>query len=400
MEYTITPQYHAKKDCYIYVVRLSERISKDDFTNLSELAKSHKGYYSSFRGVNGFVFKSEDEAENFADDAMAIIDALQTSSIAKQSNAIPTCEEKNTLNPPATGMELHNALRAVIQSEGDTIITETRLVNILDDFKAYSDMPTAKYILRAIIADGYAHKLLSIGKWNNDAINLASRFASTTGFMPDAVEILFKSMAYGLEYLNSNPCSNKNNTKVNKNSKAAGTKTRKKTKEEHFKFKGININGPKEEVADCLQKFGYEFVNETEDAILLYGKFAGIDDCTIFVLASEYTHQTYCVMVVTEASTWWNIKADYDRLKEILIKKYGKPSSSIEYFNDPYDEGDGYELTALSTGNVTYATSFSSKAGNILLGINNEAKLIIYYTDKINGEEHDKAKSIDAESDI
>lgn len=102
-------------------------------------------------------------------------------------------------------MELHKALQAVIQTEGESVITELRLVNILDDFKAYSEMPTAKYILRAIIADGFAHKLLQIGEWNNDAITLTYRFASNTGFMPDSVEFLFKSLAYGLNWVNHLP---------------------------------------------------------------------------------------------------------------------------------------------------------------------------------------------------
>lgn len=201
MEYTITPQYHDKKDCNIYVVRLSDRISKEDFLSLSELAKSYKGYYSKFRGVNGFVFKTEEIAEDFAQDMMAVMDLFHAPSATKLPSKSTVEEETSLINPPISGMKLHKALRAIIQTEGDTIITETRLVNILDDFKAYTDMPTAKYILRAIIADGISHKLLAIGKWNNEALNLASRFASATGFMPDAVEILFKSIAFGLSWM-------------------------------------------------------------------------------------------------------------------------------------------------------------------------------------------------------
>lgn len=203
MDYTITPQYHEKKDCYIYVVRLTDRVGKDDFTSLSELAKSHKGYYSSFRGVNGFVFKTEEQAEQFCEDMMRVFD---TNHIPPITSSAPSSDESYAPSiSPSSGMELHKALRAVIQTEGEAIITEVRLVNILDDFKAYSEMPTAKYILRAIIADGFAQKLLHIGNWNNDAINLASRFASNTGFMPNSVEILFMSLAYGLNWINQLP---------------------------------------------------------------------------------------------------------------------------------------------------------------------------------------------------
>lgn len=202
MDYTITPQYHDKKGCYIYVVRLSDRVDKENFASLSDLAKKYKGYYSSFRGVNGFVFKREELAEQFCEDMVVILDTIKTSSAASSPSA-PTKEDSYTpLSSTQSGMELHEALRAVIQTEGEAIITEVRLVNILDDFKAYSDMPTAKYILRAIIADGFARKLLVIGKWNNNAIKLVSCFISTTGFIPEMANLIFKSIAYGLGWVN------------------------------------------------------------------------------------------------------------------------------------------------------------------------------------------------------
>lgn len=205
MDYTITPQYHEKKDCYIYVVRLTDRVGKDEFTSLSELAKSHKGYYSSYRGVNGFVFKTEEQAEEFCKDMVRVWDVNHTPPTTSLSSVSTSDESSAPSISPSSRMELHKALRAVIQTEGEAIITEVRLVNILDDFKAYSEMPSAKYILRAIIADGFAQKLLLIGNWNNDAINLASRFASNTGFMPNSVEILFMSLAYGLNWINQLP---------------------------------------------------------------------------------------------------------------------------------------------------------------------------------------------------
>lgn len=102
-------------------------------------------------------------------------------------------------------MDLHQALKHIIRSEGPDIVTDLRLVNILNDLNAYQDVQGSKYILRAIIADGFAQKLLHIGRWNKDAINLASQFAYHTGFMPESVEILFKSLAFGLGWVNQLP---------------------------------------------------------------------------------------------------------------------------------------------------------------------------------------------------
>lgn len=230
MDYTITPQYHEKKDCYIYVVRLTDRVGKDDFTSLSELAKSHKGYYSSFRGVNGFVFRTEEQAESFCEDMMRVLETNNISSATSLSSA-PTSDESSVPSIfPSSGMELHKALRSVIQSEGEAIITEVRLVNILDDFKAYSETPSVRYILRAIIADGYAKKLLSIGEWNNEASSLITRFATATGFMPELVEAIFKSLAYGLEWLENVSISQEiENQKIKSNAPKVNTSKTKRT---------------------------------------------------------------------------------------------------------------------------------------------------------------------------
>lgn len=98
-------------------------------------------------------------------------------------------------------MELHKAIKHIVDTEGPEIINDLRLVNILDDFKAYEDIPASKYILRAIIVDGYANKLLEIGKWDHRAVLLPNKFASITGFIPESVDLIFQSIAYGLGFI-------------------------------------------------------------------------------------------------------------------------------------------------------------------------------------------------------
>ena len=65
--YSITKQHNNKKDVDIWVVRGKERTDKDVYTQRKQVAKEHNGYYSSFRGVNGFVFNSAEGAHAFAD---------------------------------------------------------------------------------------------------------------------------------------------------------------------------------------------------------------------------------------------------------------------------------------------------------------------------------------------
>ena len=65
--YSITKQHNNKKDIDIWVVRGKERTDSDAFKERKQVAKKHNGYYSSFRGVNGFVFNSPEDAQSFVD---------------------------------------------------------------------------------------------------------------------------------------------------------------------------------------------------------------------------------------------------------------------------------------------------------------------------------------------
>lgn len=90
-----------------------------------------------------------------------------------------------------------------MKTDGPAIITEGRLVNILCDFQAFDAIPASKYVMRAIIDDGYSKKLLQCAKWDMNAQQLSGQFANSTGFQLDIVWLIFQSIAYGLGWTNS-----------------------------------------------------------------------------------------------------------------------------------------------------------------------------------------------------
>ena len=100
-------------------------------------------------------------------------------------------------------MELHIALKNIIETDGADIVKDLRIVNILSDFKAFDDFPVSKYILRAIINDGYSKKLYAIGGWTPETEALCAQFANSTGFQSDYVITIFQSIAYGLGWINN-----------------------------------------------------------------------------------------------------------------------------------------------------------------------------------------------------
>lgn len=72
----------------------------------------------------------------------------------------------------------------------------------------------------------------------------------------------------------------------------------------------------------------------------------------------------------------------------MLSTKYGKTEKSVELFEEPYYEGDGYELQALRLGKLLYTSMFDAKNGDITLQLIyvDGAHLVLVYTD-----EHNKA---------
>lgn len=98
--YSITKQHNNKKDVDIWVVRGKERSDKDVYMQRKQIAKEHDGYYSSFKGVNGFVFNTPEDAQAFAENVFdeqpvgkEIEKPADTSNIPKKVNVASLMEQ-------------------------------------------------------------------------------------------------------------------------------------------------------------------------------------------------------------------------------------------------------------------------------------------------------------------
>lgn len=61
--YTIDEKKHDKTGETIYIVRMTNRVEKDTYYRINAAIKKLGGYYSNFRGVNGFVLKNKPTEE-------------------------------------------------------------------------------------------------------------------------------------------------------------------------------------------------------------------------------------------------------------------------------------------------------------------------------------------------
>lgn len=102
---------------------------------------------------------------------------------------------------------MHKIIRNIVKSRGKEVIASTVLVSCLDDEGAFATIESKvhKRILRAIINDGYAQKLLNVGAWNDESKMLATEYARKNAMTEDTINYVFKCLAYGLGWTRSTP---------------------------------------------------------------------------------------------------------------------------------------------------------------------------------------------------
>lgn len=163
--------------------------------------------------------------------------------------------------------------------------------------------------------------------------------------------------------------------------------------QEHLKFKGITIDGKLSTFVSALKAKGMTTApSSTTNNPKLRGSFAGIEDCYIGFGATD--DETVCrvVIITPYRSSWRSVKADYDLIKETVISKYDGEVKEYEYFEEPYQNGDGFEIQALYLDKAVYQTYILMEEGGIkieILGSKSsygKAHITILYEDSINTE--------------
>jgi hypothetical protein len=76
-------------------------------------------------------------------------------------------------------------------------------------------------------------------------------------------------------------------------------------------------------------------------------------------------------------------REEFGNMKQVLTTRYGAPSGGYEYFDSPYQAGDGYEDQAIRLGKGHFFTLWTSVSGtdtsNLVLQINEALAVVIGY---------------------
>mgnify|MGYP001259450938 CR=1 FL=1 len=162
--------------------------------------------------------------------------------------------------------------------------------------------------------------------------------------------------------------------------------------ETHMMFQGIPIDGSVPSFVQKMENKGWTYSRTTNDIIILTGHFAS-NNAELYIAQTYSSHQVWKVSVFFDEETnWYALKTIYNHFKEMLSTKYGDPSSSCESFDDPYYEGDGYELSATRNDKCHYMTIWDKDNGLIGVVIS-DACVYICYEDAINRQKNNLEKN-------
>jgi hypothetical protein len=104
-------------------------------------------------------------------------------------------------------MNIHLKIKEYVNKKGAEIIVSNTLIGMLDDEFVFDDVEAVPYkkILRNIIKEGYAQKLLDLGSYTPDVNFLASQYASKNLMQEPPVLYVLDCLAYGLGWMDKEP---------------------------------------------------------------------------------------------------------------------------------------------------------------------------------------------------
>lgn len=173
---------------------------------------------------------------------------------------------------------------------------------------------------------------------------------------------------------------------------------------EHLTFKGIPVDGTLNSFVAQLKQKGFTYIGTNDGVAMLSGDFASYKNCIVGAVSLEDKDLVYKVVVIFPSHDIWSaIESDYQSLKQMLTKKYGKPTHCVETFQSYSQPQDDFrKMHELKMDRCKFNAGFETERGSIDLQISHEKNpseggyVRLVYFDAIN----QKAVMSDAMDDL
>lgn len=135
----------------------------------------------------------------------------------------------------------------------------------------------------------------------------------------------------------------------------------------------MEITGTVDQFGSKLAGQGFTFLSKEDNTAIYQGRFAGQDDCLLYLYPVENSNDIASVFVVVGVNfsdygtvysyeTWEQLIKDYDYLKGLLTEKYGTPAEQNEGFQrGAYTSSSYLKLKAVKEGQCDYYATWGDE---------------------------------------
>jgi hypothetical protein len=132
-------------------------------------------------------------------------------------------------------------------------------------------------------------------------------------------------------------------------------------------YNGIKVGQSLEITKAAVLAKGFKFIKKhTENSYTYQKKINGLLVKLHLVVTPNSNVVWKFLVYVDENTSWYDSKKSYINMMDILSKKYGAPSNTLVEWENPYYEGDGYEMQAIYLNKCKMLTFFNDEEGNFI----------------------------------
>ena len=148
-------------------------------------------------------------------------------------------------------------------------------------------------------------------------------------------------------------------------------------------FYGIPIKGSYTLFTNQLKDKGFTFKKELKPTLKIWkGTFLNKDVDIVIVMTPTSKEVWKTSVYFKEQTNWVDLKSEFESVCSKITDKYGPVSSRYSNFNSPFEEGDGYELTAVKSDKSNFFFMWNLEAGSISVSISKSCCVQISYESK------------------
>jgi hypothetical protein len=146
---------------------------------------------------------------------------------------------------------------------------------------------------------------------------------------------------------------------------------------------GVQVDGYKSSVVNKFKAKGFKISIAPSATVTTLNGYVDEVEYEVLVCNTPITKKVWKIVVyLPKQDDWYSLKSTYIKFYELFLKKYGEPTSSYSSFSSPYEEGDGYEMTAVAEEKCNYTAFWDL----VYMSISKYNQLEINYENPTNAE--------------